>query len=63
MSLLFQKAGLSLDYFINNWLTPTIIAQFLNLIILLFSDNSSSNKSRNKKNNDDDDFIDYMDQK
>ena len=60
-----------MDYFINNWLTPTIIAQFLNLIILLvllykffkwcFSDNSFSNKSRNKKNNDDDDFIDYMD--
>lgn len=60
-----------MDYFINNWLTPTIIAQFLNLIILLallykffkwcFSENSSSNKSRNKKNNDDDDFIDYMD--
>ena len=24
-----------MDYFINNWLTPTIIAQFLNLIILL----------------------------
>lgn len=57
-----------MDYFINNWLTPTIIAQFLNLIILLallykffkwcFSD---KNKSRNKKNNDDDDFIDYMD--
>ncbi len=60
-----------MDYFINNWLTPTIIAQFLNLIILLallykffkwcFSDNLSSNKSKNKKNNDDDDFIDYMD--
>lgn len=60
-----------MDYFINNWLTPTIIAQFLNLIILLallykffkwyFSDNLSSNKSKNKKNIDDDDFIDYMD--
>lgn len=60
-----------MDYFINNWLTPTIIAQFLNLIILFallykffkccFSDNSSSNRSKNKKNNDDDDFIDYMD--
>lgn len=59
-----------MDYFINNWLTPTIIAQFLNLIILLallykffkwcFSDNSSSNKSKNKKNNNDDNFIDYM---
>lgn len=24
-----------MNYFINNWLTPTIIAQFLNLIILL----------------------------
>lgn len=60
-----------MDYFINNWLTPTIIAQFLNLIILLallykffkwcFSDSLSSNKSKNKKNIDDDDFIDYMD--
>ncbi len=60
-----------MDYFINNWLTPTIIAQFLNLIILFailykffkwcFSDNSSSTKSKNEKNNDDDDFIDYMD--
>lgn len=60
-----------MDSFINNCLTPTFIAQFLNLIILLallykffkwcFSDNSSSHKSNNKKNNDDDDFIDYMD--
>lgn len=60
-----------MDYFINNFVTPTTIAQFLNLIILLallykffkwcFSDNSSSNKSNSKKNNDDDDFIDYMD--
>lgn len=61
-----------MDYFINNFVTPTTISQFLNLIILLtllykffkwcFSDNSSSNKSNSKKNNDDDDdFIDYMD--
>ena len=55
-----------MDSFINNCLTPTFIAQFLNLIILLallykFFKWCFSHKSNNKKNNDDDDFIDYMD--